>query len=57
METPGIEQMVKELREAGWLPVVRTVWQSPDGGFYLGPFGAWREMKKAAAPSQEPSCR
>ena len=38
----------RELREAGWTRRFPTVWQSPGGSFYRGPFGAWKAMKAGA---------
>jgi len=44
------ERWVRELREAGWAPHRKshTIWSDPDGRLYIGPFGAWREMKRRA---------
>ncbi len=44
--TPSIEQMKTELTLAGWKSVRRTLWKSPDRGYFLGPFGAWKAMKR-----------
>jgi hypothetical protein len=52
-----VECWVRQLRAAGWLPVsVRTskevhgstVWRSPHGLLYRGPYRAWRVMKDSA---------
>lgn len=40
------EQAKEELRAAGWTKVISTVWMAPNEDCYLGPFGAWREMKR-----------
>lgn len=51
-----MECWVRQLRAAGWLPVSArtgaelpgsTLWRSPDGGIYRGPFGAWKVMAAA----------
>ncbi len=42
-----IEEMVADLEAAGWKRVrTGTVWESPRGGFYRGPFGAWKAELK-----------
>ena len=45
-ERPSIEQMESDLKAAGWSRVRRTVWKSPDRGYFIGPFGAWKSMKR-----------
>jgi len=40
-----IDQMVAELKAAGWTPKSSVYWRSPTGGLHLGPAGAWRTMK------------
>ncbi len=40
------DQCKEELLAAGWKKVRNTLWQSPNGDHYFGPFGAWREMKR-----------
>ena len=46
------ERWVRELEAAGWKRWRNrlTVWQSPNGYFYRGPFGAWRVMRGALLP-------
>jgi hypothetical protein len=44
-KTVSIELMCEELRAAGWTTISRCVWRAPDGGFYRGPYGAYRAMK------------
>jgi len=52
MNEPTLEQMIQELKEAGWiecptcpLPTHRpAVWRSPGGQVFLGPYGAWKRM-------------
>ena len=39
------EQMRRELLEAGWIAERHWRWRAPDGGLYLGPYGAWKAMK------------
>lgn len=45
MSGVSIEQMKQELADAGWRKLTAVIWQSPDGGFFRGPFGAWKCMK------------
>jgi hypothetical protein len=49
-----VECWDRQLRAAGWLPVSArtgkevpgsTVWRSPSGALYRGPYGAWKVMK------------
>lgn len=40
----SIEEMKRQLDEAGWKRVNSVVWQSPDGCRYFGPHQAWRFM-------------
>lgn len=40
------ERETAELEAAGWIKVSRFMWQSPSGGLYMGPHGAWRYMKE-----------
>jgi hypothetical protein len=42
-DTP--EQWVEELIAAGWKKESTTVWKSPQGFLYRGPFHAWQVMK------------
>ena len=41
-----IEDMRTELVEAGWQAKTRTIWKDPNGKLWIGPYGAWREMRK-----------
>lgn len=41
----NVELWTKELLAVGWFEVSPTVWQSPEGKRYRGPFGAWKQMK------------
>ena len=43
---PTIEQQIAELKAAGWIPITRTTWKAPVGGYFLGPHGAWKAMKR-----------
>ena len=46
-----IERWERELREAGWRPYRyrgrerKTMWVSPGGAIFRGPYGAWRVMR------------
>lgn len=40
-----IEQMIDDLKAAGWVKAFTHVWQSPSGALFYGPAGAWRRMK------------
>jgi hypothetical protein len=44
---------IKELQEAGWVKLKHTVWQSPEGGYYRGPYEAWRIMKNRSKPNDK----
>jgi hypothetical protein len=44
----SIEQMIAELEAAGWIARSPTLWVSPNGGLYRGPFGAYIVMSEAA---------
>lgn len=46
-DTPTIWDMVAALHAAGWTEIRKTVWQSPGGGLYRGPCGAWKAMVAA----------
>ena len=52
-DVPAIDQQVAELKEAGWILLTRTCWKAPSGsgcaGYFLGPHGAWKAMKRARA--------
>jgi hypothetical protein len=43
-EMPDPKQMEIELKAAGWKQVTRFCWKAPVGGYFLGPFGAWKAM-------------
>lgn len=36
----------RELLAAGWIEESATLWRSPRGHLYRGPYGAWRELTK-----------
>lgn len=38
-----------ELRAAGWRVVRPTVWASPEGFLFRGPYGAWCELLRRRA--------
>ncbi len=40
----SIEEMIDQLEKAGWKRVSTTIWRSPNGGMYRGPYGAWKVM-------------
>jgi len=42
----SIEQMIRELLEAGWTKARFDVWRAPWGSFYRGPAGAWKIMAR-----------
>lgn len=44
-----VQMWERELREAGWEPYRARKWRSPTGELYLGPYGAWKEMKRRNA--------
>lgn len=48
-----IDQMIAELKAAGWVPKTPTIWKSPHGSLYLGPAGAWRRMNGLASVRQQ----
>ena len=39
------EEMCAELIAAGYIKVRGTVWRSPGGCYYRGPYEAWRHMR------------
>jgi hypothetical protein len=50
-----VDCWTRQLRAAGWVPVRArtgqelpgsTVWRSPSGHLYRGPYGAWCQMLK-----------
>lgn len=47
----NVELWKRELTEAGWKPhrTGLTVWESPEGALYRGPYGAWKEMKRRSS--------
>lgn len=48
---PPVEQMIRDLEDAGWKPWkphARSIWESPNGKFYFGPYAAWKVMKRTA---------
>ena len=48
MSEPTIEEMIQELKAAGWKQhrATMTVWISPKGFWFRGPYGAWKSMKQ-----------
>jgi hypothetical protein len=46
MTEPSIKKMRIELREAGWSERNLTTYIDPNGTWYRGPYGAWKEMKR-----------
>lgn len=47
---PTIDVMIVELQRAGWKRASwkrlrLSVWESPDGQYWRGPYGAWKVMK------------
>jgi hypothetical protein len=42
-ENHSLEKMQEELRAAGWTNK-GSVWKSPSGACFRGPFGAWKVM-------------
>lgn len=44
---PTIQEMIAELEAAGWRMWKRhhTIWQSPWGALFRGPYKAWTIMK------------
>lgn len=41
----AIDKWRRELFEAGWRAMTATIWRSPRGKLYAGPFGAWKVMR------------
>lgn len=39
------EEQIAQLVKAGWKQVRSTVFKSPSGQYYRGPYGAWCHMK------------
>ena len=50
--TPTIEQQITELTAAGWIHVRGYLWKAPIGGYFMGPHGAWKAMKRRAEQTQ-----
>jgi hypothetical protein len=44
VQEPSIEQMISELKLAGWSRKGST-WKSPGGARFFGPYGAWKVMR------------
>ena len=44
----NVELWKRELAAAGWKTHRKsaTIWESPEGALYLGPYGAWKEMRR-----------
>lgn len=49
VDYPPIEVQIAELKAAGWIHVRRYVWKAPVGGYFIGPHGAWKAMKRRDA--------
>lgn len=45
------EQQIADLAAAGWERMSLTVWRSPSGALFRGPYGAWLVMR-TYGPSQ-----
>lgn len=45
MITPTIEDMVADLKAAGWHPIRQTLWKAPNGEYFRGPFTAWQVLQ------------
>jgi hypothetical protein len=52
-----VDQMIAELKAAGWTPQTATIWRDPAGALWLGPAGAWRMLKKGFVFSVDFSSR
>lgn len=39
-----VELWLRELEAAGWRKYASTVWKSPSGHMFRGPYGAWCRM-------------
>ena len=48
MSENQVDLWIRELAEAGWEHVRGTIWRSPDGALYRGPYGAWKAMKEGS---------
>ena len=42
---PSPEEMIADLAAAGWERVKTTIWRSPAGSLFRGPYGAWKVMR------------
>lgn len=47
-----IETMIDDLERFGWTRVRATIWKSPDGRFFRGPFAAWRVARDEAGTTK-----
>lgn len=47
------EEEISELSRAGWKLLFGNLWQSPSGHLFLGPHGAWCQMRRCPELSQE----
>ncbi len=45
-EPVDAKEMIRQLKKAGWVGVKTTVWKSPSGSYYLGPYQAWKQMQR-----------
>lgn len=45
---PSLDEQVAQLKAAGWKRINRSMWKAPVGGYFLGPHGAWKAMKRRA---------
>ena len=43
---PTLKEMQAELIACGWKRKTQSFWSSPTGKLYLGPYGAWKVMKR-----------
>jgi hypothetical protein len=58
MVEQDIDLWIRELSAAGWRAKTRTMWQAPGGDLWIGPAGAWKEMRRrreaVTTPTPEP---
>lgn len=54
IQYPPIDQQIRELIEAGWLPISKgkRVWRSPQGSVWIGPHGAWKGLQRDLAQTK-----
>lgn len=52
---PTTEDMRRDLTDAGWIQKSATVWVSPGGALYRGPFGAWKALNGILMGSGAPT--